>query len=230
MVTPVLTVAPDRDLVERQLAGGLLVCPACGTGTLGAHGWLPRRWLRRADGAVVLLKAHASEQELAVGKVAGGLRRGRCRRAECGATHVLLPAGMLARRLDEAEVIGSALLARAGGEGCRRISARAGRPLSTVRGWVARVEQNAAPLRAAFTALVHRLEASPPVLTSGRGEAAEAVAAMGEAAAAVRRLLGTAMRALSPWQVVAAVSDGGLLAVTAPARLFHTSAHLVITM
>jgi hypothetical protein len=102
--------------------------------------------------------------------------------------------------------------------------------MSTVRGWLLRLEQNARPLRAAFTGLVHRLEVSPPVLTAGRGEAAEAVAAMGEAAAAARRLLGTSMRALSPWQVVAAVSHGRLLAVAAPARLFYTSRHLVLTM
>ena len=53
-----------------------------------------------------------------------------------------------------------------------------------------RLEQNARPLRAAFTGLVHRLEVSPPVLTAGRGEAAEAVAAMGEAAAAARPAAG----------------------------------------
>jgi len=46
----------------------------------------------------------------------------------------------------------------------------------------------------------------------------------------VRRLLGTSMRALSPWQVVAAVSHGRLLAVAAPARLFYTSRHLVLAM
>ena len=92
-----------------------------------------------------------------------------------------------------------------------------------------RLEQNARPLRAAFTGLVHRLEVSPPVLTAGRGEAAEAVAAMGEAAAAARRLLGTSMRALSPWQVVAAVSHGRLLAVAAPARLSCTSRHLSVS-
>ena len=93
-----LTVAPDRDLVERQLGNGELVCPRCEAGVLGGHGWVGRRWLRRADGRVVLLKAHATAEELAGGKVASGLRRSRCKRAECQATHVLLPAGMLGRR------------------------------------------------------------------------------------------------------------------------------------
>src|SRR5260370_7402965 len=74
MVTPMLTVAADRDLVERQLASGLLVCPECGTGVLGGHGWGSSRWLRRADGQVVLLKAHATGQGKASGTVAGGPR------------------------------------------------------------------------------------------------------------------------------------------------------------
>ena len=133
---------------------------------------------------------------------------------------------MLGRRLDEVEVIGAALVARASGAGCRRIGAAAGRPMSTVRGWLLRLEQNAGRLRAAFTALVHQLDASPPVMTAGRGEVAEAVAAIGEAAAAVRRLLGTSMAAVSPWEVAAAVSHGRLLAVSPPARLFSTSGHL----
>src|SRR5258708_2446232 len=76
MVTPMLTVAADRDLVERQLAGGLLVCPECGTGGLGGHGWVSSRWLRRADGRGGLLKAHATGQEEASGTVAGGVRPG----------------------------------------------------------------------------------------------------------------------------------------------------------
>ena len=72
--------------------------------------------------------------------------------------------------------------------------------------------------------LVHQVDVSPPVVTSGRGAVAEAVSAVGEAAAAVRRLLGTAVAAVSPWEVAAAVSHGRLLAVSPPARLFSTSA------
>jgi len=236
MVTPMLTVAGDRDLVERQLAGGLLVCPACGTGVLGGHGWVPSRWLRRADGQVVLLKAHATGQEKASGTVAGGLRRGRCKAPGCGVTHVLAPPWLLFRRLDETRVIGEVLAARAGGRGYRAIAGLLGRAaagavglaaeLGMVRRCVRRFTVNAGRLRAAFTALVHQVDASPPVMTSGRGAVAEAVAAIGEAAAAVRRLLGTAMAAVSPWEVAAAVSHGRLLAVSPPARLFSTSGHL----
>ncbi len=85
-------------------------------------------------------------------------------------------------------------------------------------------------MRAAFTALVHRVDSSPPVMTSGGGPVAGAVAAIGEAAAAVRRLLGTRMTAVSPWAVAAAVSNGSLLAVTPQDRLFSTSQHLPAAM
>jgi len=234
MVTPVLTVSADRDLVERQLAGGLMRCPACGTGVLGGHGWVPSRWLRRADGQVVLLKAHAAGQEKASGTVAGGLRRGKCK--GCGVSHVLAPPQVLFRRLDETRVIGQVLAARAGGRGYRAIAGLLGRvaagtvglaaELGMVRRCVRRFTVNAGRLRAAFTALVHQVDASPPVMTSGRGAVAEAVSAVGEAAAAVRRLLGAAMAAVSPWEVAAAVSHGRLLAASPPARLFSTSGHL----
>ncbi|HEY5989447.1 MAG TPA: hypothetical protein VIV12_24170 [Streptosporangiaceae bacterium] len=229
-----LTVAGDRDLVERQLAGGLLACPECGTGVLGGHGWVPSRWLRRADGRVVLLKAHATDQEKASGAVADGLRRARCK--VCGVTHVLAPPQVLFRRLDETSVIGEVLATRAGGAGYRAIAGLLGRAaagtvglaaeLGVIRRCVTRFTVNAGRLRAAFTALVHQVDASPPVMTSGRAAVAEAVAAIGEAAAAVRRLLGTRMAAVSPWEVAAAVSHGRLLAVSPPARLFSTSGHL----
>lgn len=234
MVTPVLTVAADRDLVERQLADGLLMCPECGTGVLGGHGWVPSRWLRRGDGRVVLLKAHATGPEKASGTVADGLRRGRCK--GCGVTHVLAPPQVLFRRLDETSVIGEVLAARAGGRGYRAITGLLGRAaagtvglaaeLAMVRRCVGRFTVNAGRLRAAFTALVHQVDVSPPVVTSGRGAVAEAVSAVGEAAAAVRRLLGTAVAAVSPWEVAAAVSHGRLLAVSPPPRLFSTSRHL----
>ena len=52
------------------------------------------------------------------------------------AAHVLLPAWSVARRRDAAEVIGQALLAKAQGDGHRRIAARLGRAPGTVRGWL----------------------------------------------------------------------------------------------
>ena len=235
-----LTVPADPDLVERLLRGGELVCPRCGTGVLGGHGWVAGRWLRKADGRVVLLKAGASAEEIASGTAGPGLRRGRCKEAGCRATHVLAPPPVLWRRLDEAAVIGVVLEGRAEGLGYRRIAVRLGRAagrlgaeLAVVRRCAARFAANAGRLRAAFTALVHRVDSSPPVMTSGGGPVAEAVAAIGEAAAAVRRLLGTRLLAVSPWEVAAAVSNGSLLAVAPQDHLFSgfsTSRHLMPVM
>src|SRR5580700_9393243 len=86
----VLTVNGDRDVVERQLAGGELGCPSCG-GVLGGWGNAAERWVRVLEGDDVRLRP----------------RRSRCRR--CRGTHVLLPAWCLLRRADAGEVIGAAL-------------------------------------------------------------------------------------------------------------------------
>jgi len=90
-------------------------------------------------------------------------------------------------------VIGVVRGARAGGRGYRAIAGLLGRAaagavglaaeLGMVRRCVTRFTVNAGRLRAAFTALVHQVDASPPVMTSGRGAVAEAVAAIGEAGA-----------------------------------------------
>ncbi len=238
-----LTVPADPDLVERLLRGGELTCPRCRTGVLGGHGWVRSRWLRKADGRVVALKARASAEEIASGKAGPGLRRGRCKGAGCGATHVLAPPPVLWRRLDEAVVIGVVLESRAEGLGYLRITGRLGRvaagavglgaELGVARRCAARFAASAGRLRAAFTALVHRVDSSPPVMTSGCGPVAEAVAAIGEAAAAVRRLLGAAMAVVSPWEVAAAVSNGSLLAVAPQDHLFSgfpASRHLMPVM
>jgi hypothetical protein len=147
---------------------------------------------------------------------------------------------MLARRLDEAEVAGVVCQARAEGLGYRRIVGRLARAatgvlgraaeLGVVRRCAARLAGNAEVLRAAFTRLVHRVDPSPPVMTSGGGAGAEAVAAIGAAVAATRRLLGAGMLAVSPWQVAAAVTNEGLLAVAPEDRLFSTCRHLAASV
>src|SRR5260370_18845064 len=75
----VLTVNGDRDVVERQLAGGELACPSCG-GVLGGWGNGRLRPVRVAEGP---------DAEVVP-------RRSRCR--QCRGTHVLLPAWCLLRR------------------------------------------------------------------------------------------------------------------------------------
>ena len=69
-------------------------------------------------------------------------------------THVLLPVSVLARRRDEAGVIGAALALAAEGVSCAAIARWLGRPVGLVRGWVGRLAGRAGQVRAVFTVLV----------------------------------------------------------------------------
>lgn len=94
-----MTVGVDRAAVETALIGGELGCPVLGcAGRLAPWGWARGRIVRGESGAVGLRP-----------------RRARCR--ACRGTHVLLPASVLLRRADEITVLGTALLAKAGGAG-----------------------------------------------------------------------------------------------------------------
>src|SRR6266545_3829429 len=84
---------------------GRVGCPGC-SGVLRPWGWARPR---RVYGIGGVLRP----------------RRGRC--GGCRVTHVLLPVTVLLRRAYAAAVIGPALLARAGGHGCRWIGAVTGR-------------------------------------------------------------------------------------------------------
>src|SRR5258708_22998356 len=78
--------------------------------------------------------------------------RVRCR--ACGVTHALLPAFVLARRLDAAEPVGAVIGQVAGGAcGVRRAAAAAGVPHTTARGWVRRVTARAGGLAGSFSAV-----------------------------------------------------------------------------
>lgn len=189
---PVLMVEADPARVEQALATGELACPGCG-GVLGGWGWARGRWLRGRDGV---------HQRLCP-------RRGRCR--ACRATHVLLPVTGLLRRLDAAEVIGAALLARAGGRSLRRIAAWLGVPLSTVRGWLGRFAARAALIAGHFARLAAWLDPSVAVPEPRGSPLAGAVEAIGVAAvAAARRLGGHA----GPFQFASGASGGRLLGNT----------------
>jgi hypothetical protein len=123
---------------------------------------------------------------------------------------VLLAAAVLPRRADRVEVVGAALLAAADGRGHRPIAAALGLPPDTVRGWLRRARQRAGWLRA--LAMRRAFEFDPmlgPVLPR-RSPLADAVEALGLAVAALTRRLG--VLAASPWQVIAALTGGRLLA------------------
>jgi hypothetical protein len=116
----VLTVGNDAGRVERMLEEGGLSCPDCG-GRLAGWGRGRRRQVfgpgRRARQVV-------------------RPRRSRC--TACRVTHMLLPARLLLRRMDEAAVAGAALAAAARGLGHRRAAREVGVPEDTVRGWLRR--------------------------------------------------------------------------------------------
>jgi Domain of unknown function (DUF6431) len=186
----VVMVSVDSDRVERELASGLLRCPQC-RGRLAR--WAHSRWrtVRSGDGD----------------------RRVRPRRARCVGckkTQVLLPDDLLVRRRDESAVIGSALLAHAGGEGHRPIAGRLGVPGSTVRGWLRRFRARAGEIAGFFTrwALVLSPGTDPP--GPSRTAVGDAVEAIGVAARSAVLRFGPG----PVWSMASRLSGGGLLSNT----------------
>jgi hypothetical protein len=137
-------------------------------------------------------------------------------------THVLLAVSCLLRRADAVEVIGAALSAKASGSGHRPIAARLGRPVSTVRGWLRALAGNAEIVRTVFTSLLAELDPLGGPLPVHGSVFANAVEAIGAAAGAARRRLGT-VGAVSAWQLVSAVTGGRLLSPAGPGELINTS-------
>lgn len=189
-----LAVADAPTEVEARLHDGLLRCPSCADGALGPWGYARVRELRGANG-----------------RQRRRFRRTRCR--ACRATHVLVPTSTLLRRLDLVEVIGAALLAKAVGTGHRRIAATLGLPATTVRGWLRRFKRRAAELWALAAQLAHRYDSMLGPIGPQGSPTADAVDALGIAAAAVVRRFGQ-LRS-TPWQVISALTDTLMLATAA---------------
>jgi Domain of unknown function (DUF6431) len=188
-----LIVCAEQAGVEADLVGGALSCPSC-RAALGPWGHGRRRVLRCPAGDRWLRP-----------------RRARCR--GCAGTHVLLPDVALLRRQDEVVVIGAAIEAHVGGEGHRRIAARLGVPVGTVRGWLRRFAQRAELVRAHFTRCAVALDAElGPVLPAGSG-VADALEAVAVAARAWVLRFGPG----DPWRIASVLSGGVLLATRAPA-------------
>ena len=186
----VLMVSGDLVRVERELTAGLLRCPGC-RDRLARWAFARRRTVRLVDGD----------------------RRVRPRRVRCVGckkTQVLLPDDLLVRRRDEAAVIGSALLAHAGGEGHRPIAERLGVPATTVRGWLRRFRARAVEIAGFFSrwALVLNPGSDPP------GPSGTAV---GDAVEAVGVATRSAVLRFGPrpvWSMASRLTGGGLLANT----------------
>lgn len=182
-----LMVDNDAVEVERLLAKELLASPCCG-GVLAP--WGSARW-RSSRGPE--------------GTVRHRPRRARC--TSCGRTHVLLPQAWLLRRADAASVIGAALVAKAAGSGHRPIAAMLGRPACTVRGWLRRFRSRAEWIRAEFTRLVYVLDPQASPLDPAGSLVADAVEAIGRAAAAAVLRVSSS----GAWDFAARASAGRLL-------------------
>lgn len=105
--------------------------------------------------------------------------------------------------------------------GYRRIAAVLGRPAETVRGWLRRFAGRVESVRRVFTVLL-RAVAADPVMPEPAGSGwADAVCAIGAAAAVVGGRFAVFM--VPVWQWVSAVSGGRLLAPGWPAEWINTS-------
>lgn len=183
----VLAMAVDLEVVEADLAAGRLCCPGCER-PLARWGFARERTVRTLDGVRSLRP-----------------RRAYC--AVCERTHVLLPAWSVPRRRDGAEVIGTALLAKAHGVGHRRIAARLGRPPGTVRGWLRAFARRAEAVGSCARRWAHAIDGTALGDGSPAGSPlADAVEAIGTLHSACR--LGLRTR-LQPWELAVALT--GLL-------------------
>lgn len=191
-VARVIMVEADAVRVEARLVAGGYGCGVCGAGRLRPWGFARRRSLRDRGRSVELRP-----------------RRSRC--ASCLVTHVLLPTVALLRRRDLAEVIGEALLARfVDGKSRAKVAERAGVVPDTARGWLRRFVARAGEIRVLFTMWAHHLDAGLGAICARGSPPADALEAIGVAAAAATRRLGP-----SPlWAFAAGVSGGMLLSNT----------------
>ena len=138
------------------------------------------------------------------------IQRARC--GGCGVTHALLPAFVLAWRLDAAETAGLVIARAAGGEcGVRPAAGAAGVPFTTARGWVRRFTARAGELAVGFSALGRSWAVSAaaagagPVPVRGRGDQGGVHGGGGAAGLA----------ALGRWRFASAVTGGSLIAANA---------------
>lgn len=185
-----MIVVLDPARAHRELAAAALPCPACAA-PLRQWGFARVRSLRLSCGGRTWLRP----------------RRARC--TSCAVTHVLLPAQAPARHAYTVDVVGQALLASAKGRGSRRIGAELAVPADTVRGWIRRANGRAEWLRAQGTMRAHEFDPMLPAAVPTGSALADALSALGLAAAAVRRLLGP----IAPtWHLIAMLARGRLLA------------------
>lgn len=134
-------------------------------------------------------------------------RRAAC--AACGRTDVLLPSCLLPRRRDDVEVIGTALVAHAGGAGHRKVALMVDRPASTVRNWLRAFRTNAARLAITGSRLHVHLDADAAPIKPSGSTVIDAVELLARAARAVVLRLGPRGEV---WPLINVITAGQLLA------------------
>ncbi|MDT5287082.1 MAG: hypothetical protein QOF88_1971 [Mycobacterium sp.] len=187
-----VTVEVDPVRVESRLAAGEVACPSCPGGLLTGWGFARAR---HVVGVAEPIRP----------------RRSRCR--SCLVTHVLLPVTLLLRRAYVADLIWAAVVAKAAGGGHRLIGARAGIPVSTVRGWLRVMGGRGDVVRDWFlaVAVAAGVDVSIPKATGSAW--GDAVAAVGAARAAIAARFGdgSILGAVTAASVAVACSSGRLL-------------------
>lgn len=118
----------DTTAARIALARRMLGCPGCDQ-PLRPWGHARERTVRDTGGTLLTV---CPDRALCTG---------------CGATHVVLDAGLLPRRAYAAGLIGQALVASALGHGHQRIAAALAVPAGTVRGWIRAARRSAVQLR-----------------------------------------------------------------------------------
>ncbi|MGA2930303.1 MAG: DUF6431 domain-containing protein [Solirubrobacteraceae bacterium] len=195
---PVLIVAVSRRWVGPMLRAGVgpglgagMRCPGC-AGGLGRWGCYRRRV--RVSRAVFRLL----------------VRRARCK--GCERTHALLPAFLLAHRLDAVDAVGCALEMAAEGRGYRPIAAALGRKETTVRSWLRRLRARLDVLRGWFVGLAVEMAEAPPRPPPGCSALELLVRTIADAFLAARLRLGAGAVTGGVWAFSSAATTGGLLA------------------
>jgi len=188
--TVTIIVASDPEIVESELLGGSIFCPFCNE-VLRPWGYARSRTIRMVNGILTIRP-----------------RRSRCK--NCSITSVLIPDYLLVRRVDEATVIGSALVQKAEGAGHRKIALNIGRPETTVRGWIRCFRKNSEILLEHFTNWALALDATLSEIAEVGSLFADAISAIGIAARAAIIRFGPK----PPWSQISAMCGGRLLSNT----------------
>ena len=138
-------------------------------------------------------------------------RRSGCR--GCAVTHVLLPVSLLLRRAYAAELIWTALKAKAAGVGYRRIAAAVGIPACTVRRWLRVMGRPAAAVRGWFIGVTVAAGVDVSIPPKTRTAVGDVLAAVGAARSAIVSRFGSGVDGtVAAVSVAVACSGARLLA------------------